>query len=65
MAEFCHEICSNGKERPIRGINMDEFHPRHFRKKKPYIKVYDSVYIKFKMYANLIWGAGSQDSGYL
>lgn len=65
MAYFYHKICSNEKERPVGGINVDEFHSHNVRIKKPYIKEHGSIYIKFRMYANLIKGAASQDSGYL
>lgn len=44
---------------------MDEFYTHNVKKKKPHIKEYDSTYIKFKIYAKLIQGAMSQDSGYL
>lgn len=54
MAYFCHEIDSNEKERPVRGINVDELHTHNAGEKKPYIKEYDSVSVKFKIYANLI-----------
>lgn len=54
MAYLYHEICSNEKEKPVRGINVDEFHTHTVKKKKPYIKEHDSIYIKFKMYANII-----------
>lgn len=54
MAYFCHEIRSNEKEKPVRGISVDEFHTHNVKKKKPYIKEHDSIYTKFKMYADII-----------
>lgn len=38
---------------PVRGMNMDVFHKHNVKKKKPYMKSYDSIYIKFKINAKL------------